>query len=126
MTTTLVDLKTLTSLAKIAAAHGTSEQFMDMALEFAASAEIHITHLERLLEGQGITCSCQTLIDAVVDDNCQLHGYVEMDDPQPESRGWDEQAQAIGYRDHQHYLEENADPMSLEDQQLPPEVPGDN
>ena len=42
MTTTLVDLKTLTSLAKIAAAHGTSAQFMDMALQFAESAENHI------------------------------------------------------------------------------------
>lgn len=83
MTTTLVDLATLTSLAKIAAAHGTSAQFMDMALEFAASAETHIAHLEHLLEGQGIVCSCQTLIDAVVDDNCLLHAYVEMDDPQP-------------------------------------------
>lgn len=87
MTTTLVDLKTLKSLAKIAAAQGTSAQFMDMSLTFAEHAETHIAHLEMLLEGQGIKCSCKTRIDAVVDDNCLLHGYVEMDDPPQEVPG---------------------------------------
>lgn len=85
MSSTLVDLKTLHSLAKIAKEHGTSEHFMDMALEFAAASETHITHLEGLLEGLDIKCSCESML--LVDVNCLLHGYVELSDQAIEAPG---------------------------------------
>ena len=82
MATTLVNLETLKSLSNIARERGRLLPLIDVLLEWAEHAETHIAHMARLLEGQGITCSCQEMDPA--DPNCLLHGYVEMDDPLPE------------------------------------------
>ena len=84
MATTLVDLETLKSLSNIARERGRLLPLIDVLLEWAEHAETHIAHMARLLEGQGITCSCQEMDPA--DPNCLLHGYVEMDDPLPEPK----------------------------------------
>ncbi len=73
MTTTLVDLPTLRGLAALAQEHGTSAQFMDMALDFATAAELHIAHLEQLLSDECIVCSCESML--LIDAACLLHGY---------------------------------------------------
>lgn len=79
MSTTLVDLETLRSLANIARERGRLLPLISLLLDWAEHAENHIAHLTTLLEGQGISCSCQQMDPA--DPNCLLHGYVEMDDP---------------------------------------------